>query len=295
MLSPPLINLFLPIIICALLGFIFAKFKKIEIKTLADFIIYIASPALVIYSLTHENLRLVDMALIASLALLVILGSGAVVFVLAKIFKLSLPAGLYLPIMFMNSGFIGYPVSFFVFGQAGLSRAIIFDIMNAILIFTVGIYIISQRSDRWQIFKIPFLYAVLIGFGISLLGIKIPAGIYDSLGLIGNTAIPLALFMLGYRLASIKINSWKFSLLASGFRLGLGFAIALLLVKLLKIGGINQQIILLSSSLPSAFTAIALAEEYEAEPELVASTIALSTLLSLITLPLLLSYLVRMP
>jgi hypothetical protein len=101
--------------------------------------------------------------------------------------------------------------------------------------------------------------------------------------------------MLGYRLASIKINSWKFSLLASGFRLGLGFAIALLLVKLLKIGGINQQIILLSSSLPSAFTAIALAEEYEAEPELVASTIALSTLLSLITLPLLLSYLVRMP
>lgn len=292
--SLEIIDLFLPIIVCALLGFVFAKFKKIDIKTLADLIIYIASPALVIYSLANEHLQLIDISSVAVSAAAVILGTGLIIFCLVKIFRLPFPIGLYLPIMFMNSGFIGYPLGFFIFGHGGLSRAIIYDIMNAILIFTVGIYLVSQRKDHWQIFKMPFIYAVLIGLAISFWGIKIPGGLSASFGLIGNASIPLAIFMLGYRLSSIKLNSWKFPLLASILRIGLGFGMALLIVNLFKIGAINRQIILLSSSLPSAFTTIALAEEYEAEPELVASTIAFSTILSLFFLPLLLTQLIRL-
>lgn len=294
MASPEIINLFLPIIVCALLGFIFAKFRKIDIKALADFIIYIASPALVIYSLANEHLVLTDIYSIAVSAAVVILGAGLIAFFLVKIFRLSFPTGLYLPIMFMNSGFIGYPLAFFIFGHGGLSRAIIYDIMNAILIFTVGIYLVSQRKDHWQILKMPFIYAVLIGLVVSFLRINLPSGLSASFGLIGNASIPLAIFMLGYRLASIKLNSWKLSLLASVLRIGIGFGIALLMVNLFKIGPVNRQIILLSSTLPSAFTTIALAEEYDAEPELVASTIAFSMLLSLFILPLLLTQLIRL-
>ena len=289
-----IINLFLPIIICALLGFVFAKFKRMDIKSLADFIIYIASPALVIYSLSNEHLQFTDISAIAISAALVILGAGVITFCLAKLFRLSLPTGLYLPIMFMNSGFIGYPISYFIFGHAGLSRAIIYDIMNAILIFTVGIYLVSRRRDHWQILKMPFIYAVLIGLAISFWGIKIPHSISASFGIIGNAAIPLAIFMLGYRLAGINFSSWKTSLLASALRIGVGFSLAFLIINLFKLGAINRQIILLSSSLPSAFTTIALAEEYDADPELVASTIAFSTLLCLIILPFLLTQLVKL-
>lgn len=292
--SPEIINLFLPIILCVLLGYVFARFKRIDIKPLADFIIYIGSPALVIYSLSNEHLRLTDISSIALSATAVILGAGIITFCLAKLFRFSFPTGLYLPVMFMNSGFIGYPVSFFVFGQAGLSRAIIYDIMNAILIFTVGIYLVSQKKDHWQILKMPFIYAVVIGLVISFLGLKIPHGLSASFAMIGNASIPLAIFMLGYRLANINFSSWGFSLLASLSRLGFGFGLALLIINLFKFEAINRQIILLSSSLPSAFTLIALAEEYEADSELVASAIALSTFFSLIFLPLLLTQLVKL-
>jgi predicted permease len=192
--------------------------------------------------------------------------------------------------MFMNSGFIGYPLALFALGEAGLSKAVIYDITNAFFIFTLGIYIASQGRDRWQVFKIPFIYAAAAGIIISLCGIKIPHFIYSPLYLVGGTTIPLALFMLGCRLASMKIVSWKLPFTASCLRLGIGLGLGLLAVFLFKLQGVIAKVVILSSSLSSAVTTVALAEEYDSDPELVASTIFLSTLLSIITIVIILNW-----
>jgi predicted permease len=280
-----------PIIIITGVGYVFSRLKKINIKTLADFIIYISTPALALTLLSKQQIILKEISTIILSAVLVILGTGLVAYLFSKITRISIPTGLYLPIMFMNSGFIGYPLALFGFGALGLSKAIIYDIMNAVLIFTVGIYMVSLGKDRWQFLKIPFIYAALAGIVISLTGIKIPGFIYSPLNLIGGTTIPLALFMLGCRLAHTKIVSWKLPLLASCFRLGIGFGLGFLAVFLFKVPGVSAKIVILTSSLSSAVTTVALAEEYEADPELVASTIALSTLLSIITIIIILNWL----
>jgi predicted permease len=288
-----LLEVILPIFLIALVGFIFGKYKKLSLKTLADFIIYVSAPALALALLSGQQISVKEVSTIALCAAFVILASGAISFFLFKAFKVKVPTGIYLPIMFMNSGFIGYPLAFFALGEFGFSRALIYDITNAILIFTLGIYLVSQGKDRWQIFKIPFIYAALLGIILSFTGTSIPPIIFAPLNLVGATTIPLALFLLGCRLATIKIKSWKLPLSAALLRILLGLGLGIMAAFIFKVGGIAGKIVILSSSLPAAVTTVAIAEEYEADSELVASTIALSTFISILTIPLVLNWLMR--
>ena len=237
MLYSQIAKIILPIIIIALIGFIFGKLKKTELKSMADFIIYIASPALAITQLSMQHMTIPEIFSISMSAALIILGLGAIAWLLFKITKTAVPNGIYLPIMFMNSGYIGYPLVLFAFGGEGLSKAIIFNMTNAILVFSVGIYIISQGKDRWQFLKVPFIYAAVLGILLSLTGLKLPPFIYAPLYLLGATTIPLAIFMLGSSLAKTKINSLKLPLLASVLRIGLGFCLGWLAVFLLRLQG----------------------------------------------------------
>ena len=285
------IRVIVPIVIIVSIGFIFAKFREVTLKTFADYIIYISSPALALSQLAMQKAALPEILSLSFSAVVVIVGCGSIAFLLFKIFKFNAPKGIYLPVMFMNSGFIGFPLALFAFGSAGLNKILIFNMVNALLLFTLGIYVVSHKKDPWQVLKIPYLYASVIGLSLSLTGIRLPQYIYSPLYILGGTTIPLALFMLGCRLARIKIVSWKLPVVATVLRLGLGLLLGFLAVFVFRLSGLTAKIVILAASLSSAVTTLPLAEEYDAEPELVASAIALSTLVSFILIIVLLNWL----
>lgn len=289
-----IVKIIAPIIIITLIGCLLGRLRKIDLKTMADLIIYISAPALALTQLSMRRMDLQEIAGISGSAVLVILGCGLAAYLIFKITKAAVPLGTYLPIMFMNSGFIGYPLTLFALGGEGLNKAIIYDLTNAALIFTLGIYLISQGKDRWQIFKIPFIYAALLGLFLSFTGIKLPQYIYSPLYILGGTTIPLALLMLGCRLANIKILSWKLPLIASILRIGIGLGLGLIAVFLFQLSGTAAKVVILLSSLSSAITCIALAEEYNADRDLIASTIALSTIISFGVIIIILNWLARL-
>lgn len=291
MLYSQIAKIILPITIIALIGFIFGKLKKTECKSMADFIIYIASPALAITQLSMQRITIPEIFSISMSAAFIILGLGTIAWLLFKITKTSVPNGIYLPIMFMNSGYLGYPLVLFAFGAEGLSKAIIFNMTNAILVFSVGIYIINRGKDRWQFLKVPFIYAAVLGMLLSLTGQRLPSFIYSPLYLLGATTIPLAIFMLGSSLAKTKINSLKLPLLASVLRIGLGFCLGLLAVFLFRLQGVTADMVILLSSLASGLMPIAISEEYDRDSNLIASTIALSTLMSVVSIIFILKWL----
>ncbi len=270
----------IPIFIITLLGFIFGRYRKGDQKTFADFIIYISTPALVLSQLSMLRIHISELLGIVASGTLVILGCGALAFLIFKSFKMEVPQGLYLPIMFMNSGFLGFPLAMFAYGSAGLAKAIIYNIPLSILVFAVGIYLVSRRQDRWQVLKLPYLYAAALGLLLSFSGVRLPQYIYSPIYLLGGTTVPLALFMLGCRLATLKIVSLKLPLLASLMRIGLGLVLGLLAVFLFRLDGTTARVVILISSLSSAVFALVIAEKYDADSDLVASTVALSTLIS---------------
>jgi len=270
-----------------LIGYIIGKYKKINTQPMVDLIIYISGPALIFSSVAKSDINLTDFFTIAFSAIGIILSLAFLAYLILKLTKQK-HVGLYLPLTIGNTGYLGYPVALFAFGIAGLSRAVVFDMMNSLFLFSFGIYMIHHKNEIREMFRIPLIYSVVFGLLFNLLKISVPQVILKPIEMIGLITIPLALLILGYKLTEIKITSAKTAFLSSLFRLVGGFLIAYLIVKIFSITGLARNIILLQGAMPSAVMSMILCQKYKRDANLVASVILISTLLSIITIPLIL-------
>ncbi|MDA1196384.1 MAG: AEC family transporter [Nanoarchaeota archaeon] len=279
----------LPTFLIILVGYLIGKKRKVDLVPFTDLIIYITGPALIIFSIAKSTLDLKNAANISISSFLVILGMGTITAIILKLTK-SKKRGLYLPITVGNTGFLGLPLALFAFGNEGLARAIVYDITNAILIFTVGIYLISNHSDFKEVFKIPLIYAAILGVILNLTKTTIPSTIATPLEMIGLTTIPLALMILGYNLTKIKITSLKTTVGASLLRILGGFTLAFIITSFLGLQGIDRGIVLILAAQPSSMMSMILCKKYDQDAELAASIVFVSTLISIITIPLILTF-----
>jgi len=280
----------IPVFLIILIGYIIGKYKKINTQPFVNLIVYIAGPCLIFSSISKSDINLTDFLTIALSAIAIILILAFLVFIILKITK-SKKVGLSLPMTIGNTGYLGYPVALFAFGIAGLSGAVVFDMTNSLFLYSFGIYIIHHKNEIKEAFKIPLLYAVIIGLLFNLLKIKTPEIIFKPIETIGMITIPLALLILGYKLTEIKISETKTAFLASLFRIIGGFLIALIIIKLFSITGLSKNIILIQAAMPSAVMSMILCQKYRRDANLVASVIFISTILSIITIPLILWFL----
>ncbi len=280
----------IPVFLIILVGYLIGKCKKINTQSFVDLIIYISGPCLIFSSVSKSDINLTDFYTIALSAVGVILILAILVFIILKITK-SKKVGLYLPLTIGNTGYLGYPIALFAFGIAGLSRAVVYDMMGSLFLYSFGIYIIHHKNEIKEMFKIPLIYAVVIGLLFNLLKIPVPQTIFKPIEMIGMLTIPLALLILGYKLTNIKVSSAKTAFLFSLFRLFGGFLVAFLIINLFSITGLLKNIILLQAAMPSAVMSMILCQKYKRDANLVASIILISTLLSIITIPLILWFL----
>lgn len=280
----------IPVFLIILLGFIIGKYKKINTQPFVNLIIYISGPCLIFSSISKSDINLADFLTIALAAVGIIITLSFLVFIILKI-KKSKKVGLYLPMTIGNTGYLGYPVALLAFGVAGLSRAVVFDMMNSLFLFSFGIYIIHRKNEIKEAFKLPLIYAVVIGLLFNLSKIKTPEIIFKPIEMIGSITIPLALLILGYKLTQIRISETKTAFLASLFRITGGFLTALIIIKLFSITALAKNIILIQAAMPSAVMSMILCQKYRKDSSLVASVVLISTLLSIITIPLILWFL----
>ena len=285
-----IIQTVIPIFSIILVGYIIGKLKKIDVQRFINLIVYITAPCLIFSSIATSDINLTDFTSIAVAALAILLFMVTFAWLTLKLTR-SDKKGLYLPMVFGNTSYVGYPVALFAFGVDGLSRAVVFDMINSILIFSLGIYIVHHRNELQEAFKVPLLYAVVIGLVVNLSKITIPQVLFLPIELVGLVTIPLALLVLGYKLTEIKISTAKIVILASAFRILGGFLVALMIVNLLSLDGLVKDIILLQAAMPSAVMSMILAAKYQRDASLVASVVCITTLLSILSIPLILSIL----
>jgi predicted permease len=228
-----------------------------------------------------------DIAVILAGAVGIIAGVGLLIWLYALLTDFSSP-GLTLPVLFMNAGNMGIPLSLFAFGEPGLQRGTLFYVMITLMHNSLGLYLLGGKGGAREIFRLPLIYAAVLGLLFNLAKIPIPEPIFQPLSVLGMSVIPLMLVSLGYRLYTMPSLTWGHSFAGALIRVIGGFASAYLTVELLGIHGINRQIILLYGSLPSAVINFMLTEKYSRDPELAASIILFSTVLSVIAVPLVL-------
>lgn len=284
------LEVLVPVFSIILLGYVIARIKRFELQTLMDLIVYLAAPCLIFSSLARSELNLTDLTTIAGVAFGVILSLTLLASLMMKLTH-STKRGLYLPLVFGNTSYLGYPVALLAFGMDGLSRAVVYDLCNSLMLFSLGMYLLDAEQGLREASRLPLLYAVILGLVVNRLKVSIPEVLFMPLEMVGMITIPTALLVLGYQLRAIPPRATFIAFLASVYRILGGFLVAFVLLELLAIEGMVREVILLQAAMPSAVLSMILAGKYNRDPSLVASVVLVSTLLSVLSIPLILAFL----
>ncbi len=229
---------------------------------------------------------------------------GVLGYVVGKYLKLPRESlgGLILVCALGNTGFLGYPMIYSFYGIEGLTRAIFCDMGSvfASLLFGtyIGIKFGSKNSDNSvikEMLKFPPLIASIISILLVSLGISIsdiPNTLLEFLKYFSNATIPLIMLSLGLSLSPryAKYNL-SYSLMVSGFRMILSPTVALIISSILLINGLDRNVLILETAMPSAMMSMVFSILYGLDIKLVSSACFITTVLSFIFLPMLKSML----
>jgi|ETNmetMinimDraft_35_1059890.scaffolds.fasta_scaffold08091_4 predicted permease len=285
-----LFEILAPVLICVCLGVFWVRMgESFDTPMVTKLVTVIGTPALVFYALSTANLDktlFMQMGLSAILAYSLFLVAG---YLLLPVFGLSRQAFLQ-TLTFPNIGNVGLPLCYLAFGEQGLALAIAFFVVFVMLQFTVGIALVSGGFSPRLLLTMPVIPATMIAMVFLLTETAVPKWALNSTKMIGDLTIPLMLFTLGVSLASLKLGNLRVSFGLASLRLILGFSVALLLVWLLGLRDEAAAVVILQCSMPVAVYVYLFAQLYEQRATEVAGVVIVSTLMSVVSLPLVLLY-----
>ncbi len=285
-----ILSVIAPVFLCALIGFFWVK-RGLTFDTpfVSTLVMEIGAPCLIFSTFMEIEIDMSAFRSMAGAAFAAMLTFGVVAASVLKIYKLDQRT--WLPTqMFPNVGNMGLPLCLLAFGDEGLALGLTYFMVNMVFGFTLGAAITSGKFSFNDIGKNPVFYAVIITLGFLFTDSKPPEWIQNTTSLLGNLTIPMMLIAMGVSLARFKINSIKRSLALSGLRIGMGFGVGVVLAAILNLEGVARGILILQSAMPVAVFSYLFAVRYNRSPEEVAGTVMISTILSFLTLPLLLWY-----
>ena len=182
------------------------------------------------------------------------------------------------------------------FGAPGLSLAVICYVSDNLLANSAGVYLAARgrataRQAFVQVFRNPALYAVPLGLAVNHFNWTVASPIMRVLELMSRAAVPTMLVVLGLQLAQLPRDqgNWRAVGVASFLRLVVAPLLGLLLVVPLGLTGLARQVGILQVAVPTAVLTSIIAARYNTEPGLVAGTVMVTSLASLLTVTALLT------
>ena len=281
-----------PVFIIAGLGYFWVKRElPFDNATISSLVMYVGSPCLIYSALTSNAAETAALGMMGISAFIVILMSLIFSWVFLKIVGWKLTT--YLPaLIHPNCGNMGLPLVLLAFGQEGLALGMAYFFVNSISQYTLGMAISSGQFDIRQLMKQPIIWAVIFVLTVILGDFQMPKWFNSTTSILAGLTIPAMLIMLGTSLANLNIASLKETLTISLLRILLGLGLGLLVIEMLSLSGIMAGIVLLQSAMPSAVFNYVFADRFNRESDKVAAVILQSTLISALSLPLLVAWVI---
>jgi predicted permease len=226
--------------------------------------------------------------------------AGAIAWALARALRLP-PAGtssLLMVAIFGNVGNFGLPLNELAFGQQALERAVIYMVITALLVYSLGPLIAARAQGGTlaqalnRVMRVPIFYALLLAGLVRVGVLPLLDPVLEATLLLGRGTVPLMLLILGLQLARMQVRgNWRLIGLASGVRLLLLPLIAVPLAGGMGLTGLTHKVSIIEASMPSAVFNIILAAEFDLDLDLATGVVFFTTLASPATLIPLISYL----
>jgi len=261
---------------------------------------HVAGPAFVFTALRGSDLSLEAFGMPAAMAAIMYAVLVVVGLAIAGVGRWAPPArkAAVLALASKNCGNYGLPVILFAFGEDGLVIGTVFMITHLLVHMTLGLSIAAwDREHRvlrrlTNLLRFPYVYAIGLALLLRGLGVSVPAAIERPLALVGQMWIPLMLILLGVELSNIRVaHVWRPAVWLTSVKLIVPPLAAFGLTALLGIDGSVRAILVLQASTPTAVNGLLVARQFDARPDLVATTLLLTTVGSLVTMSVLLGLL----
>ena len=278
----------LPLIFLAMGGYAITAFFNISEGTLIRVVTDFFMPCLIFYSLYTSDINLTSTLKMGAAVSLVVLFLMALSLIYCRVFAIDFKA-FSPPVLFMNSGFLGIPLMKLWGSFSAMNIIVIYDQIQTFYIFTIGIIIVSGGftfSGLKEMVKSPLLWSIVLGFGFRYSEIPVHDNLLRIFDYCGAGAPALAIFALGCSLRKRQIRPDPHLLSGLLMRFGFGFLAALVSSHFLNITGIERTVVIVASSLPSAVFSVVLPLRYGVEARFSGSLILLSSLLSVLWIPL---------
>lgn len=285
-------NITAPVFLLAAVGFAWVRLGfEYRLQFVTRLAMTLAVPCLIFTALMQTR---IDPAALADLSLAAFAAYGIVAAAFAVLTALAgLKRETYLaPLIFGNTGNLGLPLAFFAFGAEGLSYAVIVFAVTAILSFTVGVWIVSGGGSLRKVLQEPSVLATLLGALFLWQGWQTPLFLTNALDLIGQMAIPLMLITLGVAIARLEARQFGRAIALSLVKVTITVGSGVLIARAFALSDVAAAVLILQLATPVAVTSYLIAEKYGADAQPVAGLVVVSTLLSVITLPLILSFVI---
>jgi len=192
------------------------------------------------------------------------------------------------------SGFLGNPIAEGIYDDLGLLYTAIFLIPMRVVMWSVGTtyFVADAEVDKKKVLKNvathPCLVAIYLGLFFMVTQIQLPSVITETVRYIGSCNSALTMFIVGTILADVKLSTIfnKDTLTFSVFRLALLPAVALGLGRLLGLDSVSLGVSVLMTGMPAGATAAIFAARYGSDAPFATKCVVMSTLASMLTLPL---------
>ena len=272
-------------------------------RQLSRLVINIACPALILSSSMTGTLPdrhlILPLLLISAITYIILAG---VAFLLPRYLTKNKddegPVGFAL--MFGNVGFMGYPVVASIFGHEAVFYAAVLNVVNTFAVFTIGTILITGKSEmegeRFQkkvLYSTPMLAAYLTMAIVALEIDNIPEVICQPLTMLGNITVPAALLIIGSSMSSLPLRSLLGNPIVYTTTL---FRLAILPIGihfLMNATGFSPMVVNINTlviAMPVATYGTILCLKYEKDTTMMTEVTFITTLLSMISIPLLVTF-----
>lgn len=268
--------------------------KLSDKQALSNLLVYIVVPAMVVNSYRMEFSAQILRNLLAAfgMSVLAILVGTVITLALTAKSKTSRTPIFRFACIFSNAAYMGFPLISALFGAEGLLYASAFVTVFNLLLWTLGYGFVSGESNpkavAHSLARTPVLYAIVVGLAIYLLQIPLPSLITQPLELIAGINTPLSMFITGMLIAAGDVKSivcdrhiWTLA----AVRMVLIPAICLCVFALLGFHGTAMQVVVLLECCPAAAITSVFAVQFGHDEHYAAGCVVLTTLLSILTLP----------
>ena len=285
------------ILILIVVGYFTVKkgmFTKESLGSITSFLLYIVTPCLIVSSfLSAESGKLDGWTLLLAAVLPAL--SIVISIALSYLFFRKEPSGrrrvLRFSMIFCNVGFMGIPLVEGIVGSEGVLYGSFFIAVFNIFCWTYGYVMMGGGKVRLKALLLnPGVIGIVIGLPLYLLDVPVPALIERPIELISALNTPLAMIVVGGYIAQVKLRAFVSDLAVykmAVLRLVVAPLLYLVLVWLLRPDETLLMSTVIQAATPVAANCVLFAVQYDSDAELASKSVAVSTALSVVTIPLL--------